>query len=83
MKNIKIFQLKIIIFTAFQNRCLLHRRVIVMVKKTTKKHNKNIKKNSKTNLYFEIIHMLQSFDGQKKCQLMLGVSQIDCINYIL
>ena len=29
-KNVKIFRLKIVIFNSFKNRCILHRRVIVM-----------------------------------------------------
>ena len=31
MKIVKKFQLKIVIFTAVKNRCILHRRVFVMV----------------------------------------------------
>ena len=31
MKIVKIFQLKIVIFTAFKNRCILHGRVFVML----------------------------------------------------
>ena len=30
MKIVKTFQLKIVIFTAVKNRCILHRRVFVM-----------------------------------------------------
>ena len=32
MKIVKKFQLKIVIFTAVKNRCILHGRVFVMVK---------------------------------------------------
>ena len=32
MKKDKIFQLKIVIFTAVKNRCILHGRVFVMLR---------------------------------------------------
>ena len=31
MKTVKKLQLKIVIFTAMKNRCILHRRVFVML----------------------------------------------------
>ena len=40
MKNVKIFQLKIVIFTAVKNRCMLHGRVSVLRKQNVKENNR-------------------------------------------
>ena len=38
MKIVKIIQLKIVIFTAMKNRCILHGRVFVMILKKSFTH---------------------------------------------